>query len=214
MFRNLLGSNRVNPESTPTEIRKPVEQLIQQLSILIQHINNCAGQLKDLSNEVDLVPMLSAWITHLNDVIISTPTENQDQAVVFSGTATDYRTSTNYDIYNVLYNIATQITNNAGKARQGNRDPKCHANRELLGLINSILDIRAASYSRVYPTVPSHIHRTAWGPSTGGAQKSKRKPFEKCTVQELKEKAKKRKIKGYSNMAKPQLISVLRDNKK
>lgn len=49
------------------------------------------------------------------------------------------------------------------------------------------------------------------GEKTGGGKgKQKSKPLDKCTVVELKEKAKRRNIKGFSKMNKTELVSVLR----
>lgn len=49
------------------------------------------------------------------------------------------------------------------------------------------------------------------GKSTMGG--TTRKPYEKCTIKELKEKAKNRKVTGYSSMTKASLIAALRTKK-
>jgi len=61
------------------------------------------------------------------------------------------------------------------------------------------------------PTVPEDY--PTFNRQEAGKSKTTRKKLDKLTVVELKEKAKNKKIKGYSKMNKSELINILRGKK-
>jgi hypothetical protein len=79
--------------------------------------------------------------------------------------------------------------------------------------INNTENSLPAPYAPTVPTVPTGSENYPTFRQEGGKSKTTRKKLDKLTVVELKEKAKNKKIKGYSKMNKSELINILRSKK-
>lgn len=150
---------------------------------------------EDLENFLNKFKSTGTWKIyasqeqHINDVTISGFDNNNLMVTI------NYLPNSDSDKTDQYIISFDKFMNNFNKDIQESITYNQTGKTEALNLLTEYNQIKLRHINDNYQTI-------------GG--KSKRKPFDKCTVAELKEKAKSRNIKGYSKMTKDKLIAALR----